>query len=411
MAHRGSKNDNYIQLLQKTNVYDIKKRISEKLAEDMAKAQKKERKFKSLSSILKTGAKFLPGFGKLAEFAVDPALRAAGMGADPSALKAREGNTAWGGREGYKTARKGLEKSQKDYRAKSLTDSLTGLAGGKLLGGLGNIDSYGDGITNKMVSYMDDVGYESYLDDFFAQQGGLIPSYNNGGMVQKYQNGGAIDYVSMPDYALLEMIGKIDPSSVTEWKEKLEGFTGAVSRFALINELKSKEGYSPQEGQDTDVSTLTTSSEEGINTFLKTPEMAALVKSAREGDEDALAQLAEVARQQRPELRNKNTQDLMDELKNMLPEEIDPYGQDYKDVATKAGQQVQGLKGQAVASAGAGSMMASTGMGGGQRQARQATGSLSSSLSDIYAKRDVGFKDAFEDSFGGLESMFTTVGT
>ena len=431
MSHRGSTDSRYAQSLQKINVYDIKKRISEKLAEDMESQEEKEGKFRKWAAILKTGAKFIPGAGKLLELVVDPALRFAGMGADPSDLKAREGDTAWGGREGYKTARTGLKKSQRDYREKSLIDSLTGMVGGKVLGGLGDKWLTGFGarrgyggkaIADRFAEQVTSQGLEDnpwLLTEGDWSNGGLIPSYKQGGIVQrfvdggtvqKYGEGGTVDYYAMSDEQLIE-----EYKARGATKYELDVFRNALSnpdhdwagvKDAVIKGLETTRGY---EGE-ADVDALTTSSEEGINEFLRTPELAALINLAKTGDEDAISQLVEVARQQRPELREKNTEDLTTELLGQL-KEIDVYGQDYKDVATEAGQQVQGLKGQAVASAGLGSMTAATGVGAGQRQARKVSGSLSSSLSDIYSKRDIGFEDVIEGSFGSFESAVTSVGT
>ena len=65
----------FLQLLQKIRKLDIQNRIAESLAAKTERAQKKEGKLRNLAAILKTGTKFLPGAGKLAEFAVDPLLR------------------------------------------------------------------------------------------------------------------------------------------------------------------------------------------------------------------------------------------------------------------------------------------------------------------------------------------------
>ena len=89
---------------------------------------------------------------------------------------------------------------------------------------------------------------------------------------------------------------------------------------------------------------------------------------------------------------------------------LDPYGQGYKDVALAAGEKVKGLRGAAAKTAGMGSMMAGTGVGMGQRAARQAQGSLSSELSDIYSARDVGFQEEVEGGFEPFESSILEIG-
>ena len=114
----------------------VKQRISESLAKKMAKAQKKESKWRGLSSVLKTVANVaLPGVGgAILGAAIDPIGRHFGAGARKSDIKASGDENIFGGRKAFKTARTGLQDAIDDYKQKNITNSILGYAGSALGG-------------------------------------------------------------------------------------------------------------------------------------------------------------------------------------------------------------------------------------------------------------------------------------
>ena len=459
----------WIRQLQKSNVMDIQKRISEELADKIAREQKKESKFRNIASVLKTAASVIPGAGKLVSLAVDPVLRKAGMGADPSKLKAGKGQTIFGGRKAFETAESGLRQAQRDYEGQSLKDTLTMLAaaqvGGKLFSKFGGkgvetgkeigdvvetpystkdmlitaakdarpsvnigdtanamrvarpsyfLENPGQALGNILPYWQQKLGYKEQggmVQNY--KQGGIIQKFIDGGMVQKYENGGEVNWDDASDEEIIAALKEMDTSEAKDYVNTMESpFTKTeqgrniywAKKSMAITLLKSVQGTPG------DISQLVEDKPEvGIADFKRNPEMMQAIRDARSGDSGAMENLVAVARSVRPELVNMDTEDLKKELGTLLTD-VDPYGQGYKDVALAAGEKVKGLRGAAAKTAGMGSMMAGTGVGMGQRAARQAQGSLTSKLSDIYSARDIGFEEEVEAGFGGFESAITGIG-
>ena len=169
----------------------VKQRISESLAKKMAKAQKKESKWRGLSSVLKTVANIaLPGVGgAILGAAIDPIGRHFGAGARKSDIKASGDENIFGGRKAFKTARTGLQDAIDDYKQKNITNSILGYAGSELGGAA--LEKLGGGLKGAFTkggmfsaNPMDKgVGMSSMLEggNAFADLQGTgfsMPSYN-----------------------------------------------------------------------------------------------------------------------------------------------------------------------------------------------------------------------------------------
>ena len=153
----------------------VKERIIESLAAKMAKAQKKEGKWRGLQSVLKTVANVaLPGVGgAILGAAIDPIGRHFGAGAKASDIQATGDENLFGGRKAFTTAQEGLTGSIDEYKQANITNSIAGFAGGQM-------------------------GYNPAPTGGYAQ-GGMIQRFIDGGMVQKYQQGGQIQHKIAPN--------------------------------------------------------------------------------------------------------------------------------------------------------------------------------------------------------------------
>jgi len=128
----------------------VKERISESLAKKMAKAQKKEGKWRGLQSVLKTVANVaLPGVGgAILGAAIDPIGRHFGAGARPSDIKATGDENIFGGRKAFKTARGGLQDAIDAYKQKNITSSILGFAGSEVGGAA--LEKWGGGLKDAL---------------------------------------------------------------------------------------------------------------------------------------------------------------------------------------------------------------------------------------------------------------------
>jgi len=128
----------------------VKERISESLAKKMAKAQKKEGKWRGLQSVLKTVANVaLPGVGgAILGAAIDPIGRHFGAGARPSDIKATGDENIFGGRKAFKTARGGLQDAIDAYKQKNITSSILGFAGSEVGGAA--LEKWGGGLKDSL---------------------------------------------------------------------------------------------------------------------------------------------------------------------------------------------------------------------------------------------------------------------
>jgi hypothetical protein len=391
--------------LQNQNKKDIQKRISRNLAAVMGREQKKEGKWRGLSGILKTAANLaLPGLGGAAIGAViDPIGRSLGQGADLSKLKAGKGNTIFGGREGYSTARRGLEKSLKEYRDKTISDSVTGAATGTVLKGLSNKLDLKGKLFGKFGKLDGGGDYADMLEDRYNPLLPLIKA--QGGMVQKFAEGG---FVAAEDMDTEELIAALKAMGTDAASNIANAMKNPMWAQAMIEPARAL--IASTEGTGINIDEYTPEGvTEGIDKYAKTENTAELVETARgggDGAEEALDKLAEIARATRPELANKNYDDLKEELKkNLMP--VDMYGGAYQDVNTKAAQQIQGMK--KGASAAAGLAYNPSGQGASQRGARLGQQTLSSGLQDIYSNRAAGREDAVTQSFSTLDNAILNI--
>ena len=417
MAGRGDMS-NFVMKLQNQNKADIQKRISEELAAQMAREQKKERKWRGLSSIIKSGVKMIDPTGGFisagVDTLIDPIGRQLGAGADPSNLKARKGSTIFGGREGFKTAREGLQDSINTYKDKSLSDTLAGMVtnnlGGKLKGGLAEKLSQ-----NRFAKQVTSQGIEDnpwLLTEEDWSNGGLVPKYSNGGNVSSPGMTG-FNQQQINDFQLRAKEAKDSSKSLEDSLKQMD--TAEADKFLAMmkspftrdHAMKAGRQYvQSRQGTTEDISQYVPEVTEGQDTYAKTAETAQLMKLARAGDDGALDKLAQIARATRPELANKNWQDLKDAILEGSTD-INMYGGAYQDVNTQAAQQVQGMR--EGASKAAGLTYNPSGQGASQRGARLGQQTLSSGLSDIYAQRAAGREDAISGAFGSFDNMLLNI--
>ena len=140
---------NFAARLAQANVGDIQTSASKKLAASMAAAQKKESKWRGLSSLIKTGANILaPGVGGFITSAlIDPIGRKFGAGADRGDIQLDENYQIFGGREAIGTARQGLTDNISDYKQKSIQDALVGFG----------TSTFGEGLASKFSDKLGDM--------------------------------------------------------------------------------------------------------------------------------------------------------------------------------------------------------------------------------------------------------------
>ena len=231
---------NFAARLAQANVGDIKTSASNKLADSMAAAQKKESKWRGLSSLIKTGANLLmPGVGGfLTSSLIDPIGRKFGAGADRGDIQLDENYQIFGGREAIGTARQGLTDNISNYKQKSFQDALVGFgestAGGAMLekwgGGLKDSLGFGGGLPNIGTTGAEAGNYADAVGDLYnpAPPG----TYAQGGMVN-----GFLDKL-------------LRPSEVQRSGGK--GYGSIANKDSLIDRLRG-EYYTDQETGITDL--------------------------------------------------------------------------------------------------------------------------------------------------------------
>ena len=162
------------------------------------------------------------------------------------------------------------------------------------------------------------------------------------------------------------------------------------------------------EGRTEDVgSSYMATQGEGINEFLRTPAVAQQVNQAVAGNEGAMENLVEMARQMIPEYANSHNKDIRKALETNLTS-IDLYGQGYQDVLSGTQTTLEGLQtsaqgARAQASSGAATSGIRTG-GGGFRGADSISENLYAQAGEAYSGMQKGIQSEFDESFGGFET-------
>lgn len=426
----------------------VKQRISESLAKKMAKAQKKESKWRGLSSVLKTVANVaLPGVGgAILGAAIDPIGRHFGAGARKSDIKASGDENIFGGRKAFKTARTGLQDAIDDYKQKNITNSILGYAGSALGGaalekwGGGLKDALGFGGKNPalqqqalnmqnaqgagrgtgfiMDSLEEGVGSEWSGTGLTEMYG-----YEQGGMVQKYENGGGVQQNAQKKRTQFKNV-RVEPDNPYN-KEMKKVMIDVWDTYQYDGINWNKTGTSEtnpnyqnltqgqmdkwrDEGRTENVgSSYMATQGEGINEFLRTPAVAAQINQARAGNAGAMENLVEMARQMVPEYANMKNKDIRGALEKNLTH-VDIYGQGYQDVLSSGQTTLEGLQtnvqgARAQASSGAATSGIRTG-GGGFRGADSISENLYAQVGDTYSGMQKNIQDEFDESFGGFET-------
>ena len=280
-------------------------------------------------------------------------------------------------------------------------------------------------------------GMEQYYGLTLDDAGNLI-RYKDGGMVKKYEEGGQVDDwgtdVGMIRRKVVGMNTEIWKYDGTNWN-KIDSYKSSrqstdpteqteeeIAKAEANNAKITQYSTAPtitQHDMDTYRSAARTqavggtymesTSDIGVNDFLRNPRTAELMKQVRQGNEGALANLVEMARQLRPELAGRNNADIANEIKKMIPQ-VDLYGQDYQDTLAGAGTALEGLTGEAQGMrAQAASQAAQTGIrtgAGGFRGGDKISEGLYSQASDIYGQMQSDIKTGFEKEFEDVETMF-----
>ena len=163
----------------------------------------------------------------------------------------------------------------------------------------------------------------------------------------------------------------------------------------------------------------------GLTEFKRDADTAALVNLAKTGDEEALKDLAEIARQTRPKLANASQEELIKEIKENLTS-IDLGGQGFTDLEREKATSLRGVQssydtglGQvdtlATSLMGLAPEAGATGMGTSQRGMRQGMGDVSEKLSDLFTTRQADIADiggAYTSDVAALtEKQFDPLGT
>ena len=460
----------YLARLMGANIGDIQSTAAKKLAESQRKAKKKEGKWRGFSNILKTVANVaLPGFGGAVLGAViDPIGRGVfKQGARASDIKLSKDYQIFGGKEGLETAKGGLQDELDRYKQQNITSSLAGFAGSKIGGAM--LDKWGSGLKDALgfgginpalqqqalnmqnikgagmgtQLIMDSLeegvgsewggtglremyGYNPYLSSVAGStspgnyaQGGMVQKFVDGGMVQKYQDGGTTTAPRMiKTYKDKNIDGKLVRTAWytpytydgLNWNEGTGSWQNP--NYDTITQSQMDNWRSEARTKKVGSRYMETTSEVGLNEFLRTPAVANLVKKAREGDEYAMENLVEMLRQQRPEMADKTNEELRKALGKILPD-IDLYGEDYQGTLAKGATALEGLTGKAKgARAQVASGAATSGIrtgGGGFKGGDTISEALYSGAEDVYSGMQRDIQTGFEEEFDPLATMFTSV--
>ena len=433
---------------------DSKKKSAKELARQMRQEQKEEGRWGMVSNLLKTGLQFVPGVGtvgaSLLGSVIDPIGRAFGAGADAEDISLSGKNIAFGGKGDAEMARLGLQDYLDMAGQRNITSSIAGLvaAGGAdkfkdWLGfGKGGVDT-GVGMSNMLNPSSIPSGFSLNLPQQateayeiglpfpvnFAKQGtspfnlptyaegGEVASsktYEQGGMVQKYQEGGQIKRTETQRVKTnpSDPTSPYETTTTTVWDTyEYDGVnwnktgTGLETDPGLTNMTQSEMDSYRSEERTAAVSSqyMDDPSEHGIQEFLRTPAVFALVEKARGGSAGALENLVEMLRQSRPDL-DKTNDELRVSLRKILPK-MDLYGEGYQGVLAGAETTLEGLTGQAQAARGQQATQQAT---SGIRRPGT-TGTISEALytgaEDVYAGMQKDIQGEFDKEFVDFEKM------
>jgi len=430
--------------LMKSRVNDLNIASSRKLAEQQKATAKKEGWFDMVTGGIKTGLNLLlPGTGNIVGAFVDPIARAAGLGADPSDIDLSERYEMFGGKEAETTTREGLEEAIKKKSSQSLINSIVGFAGGelggKLLGGIGDklgVTALDQGLSGALT----DVTEHGNLSDALARNLGwggagyaasttaqgladnpwlLDEGWANGGRIPKYQDGGEVAPYQWDKYA--DEGKKVYTQTTTE-SHGGRNRRNVYKTYTLTNGQWIKTGATAtgkkvsslpritDSGREEDVQEryMATDSESGMNEFLRSPQTAALVQRARGGDETAYYDLVEIARQQRPELQNKSSNEIINELKEILPN-IDIYGSGYQEILAEGDKALE--SGTSTAEGLRAKEQSEMAIAGVQKPGGEDAISekLYSQQEDVYAGMQTEIEKEQAKQFGSLSATFETL--
>jgi len=449
----------YLERLMGANIGDIQSSAAEKLAESQRKTKKKEGGFRSFTNLLKGGFKFIDPtggiLGGILDTVVDPIGRGLGYGGKATDIKLDEDYQIFGGKEALETARGGFEDSLSDYRQSSLMNALLGFGGSKVGGALldkmpkGKWDwlgvggdnilpadttnlNIGDIIKNpnpldtrniKITATGAGSSQGGWWDKLFGksnvgrsggrgyEQGGMVQKYEDGGIVQEYQEGGQIQRM-IP--AKKDSEGNVTEAAYPVWDTYSYDETGYTKTATGLKTnpnlqtvtISQMEKYRSAERQETvGASYMETTSEIGLNEFLRTPAVAEQLRQARAGNEGALSNLIEMLRQQRPELANKTNKQLRKALSKILPE-IDLYGEDYQETLAGGETTLEGLVGEAQKIRGqVATQEATSGIRTPGSEDTISEG-LYTGAEDVYAGMQKDIQTGFEKEFDPLASAF-----
>ena len=451
--------------LMQTLIRDSKIKSARELARQQRQEAKEESRFGFAKNLLKTGLQFVPGVGKVLSAGVDiigdPIARSLGAGADADDIKLSGGNLAFGGEQSAKDARIGLKDYLDSAKQGSMLSGVTSLVSYGLDKGLDKkmFDGEFKGSNLEYEKYLDDYFLEgkdgtllekvsdkiqdfggniqdfggkassmiadkgSSIMDYFTSMDAfphLAKSYEQGGMVQKYEDGGEVAYKRIWKSPVTEGYGPdkktIEPAGWSYQKYVYDGLDWSVSGGKLdslpsgaktLTQSQMDSYRSEQRTQDVSSTYMSDPNKHGIQEILKSPQLYSQVEAARAGNEGALANILEMVRQARPDLKGSN-EALTASIKKILPN-IDLYGQGYQDVLAKGQSALEGLTGQAQQLRGQeATQMATSGIRRPGAQSSISEG-LYSGAEDVYSGMQRGIQGEFDKSFGEFDDMVNLV--
>ncbi len=258
---------------------------------------------------------------------------------------------------------------------------------------------------------------ESFMESLNRLQGN---KFEQGGMVQKYEDGGEVAYKRIWKSPVTQGYGPdketIEPAGWSYQKYVYDGLDWSVSGGKLdslpsgaktLTQSQMDSYRSEQRTQDVSSTYMSDPTEHGIQEILKSPQLYSQVEAARAGNEGALANILEMVRQARPDLKGSN-EALTASIKKILPN-IDLYGQGYQDVLAKGQSALEGLTGQAQQLRGQeATQMATSGIRRPGAQSSISEG-LYSGAEDVYSGMQRGIQGEFDKSFGEFDDMVNLV--
>ena len=408
----------YLERLMGANIGDIQSSAAAKLAESQSKTQKKEKGFRGGINLLKGGLKFFDPTGGvlsgIVDATIDPFLRGQGYGGKASDIQLGKDYQIFGGKGALETARGGFQDSLDEYKQSSLMNALLGFGGSKVGGALmdkmpkGKWDWLGVGGDNPPVR--GGTGPAPGVHRIPA-----APTYAQGGMVQKYQNGGNVE----PRVKITTKDKEMDDGTTqsqsyfdvynyngVDWVHNPgESGWSNTNQYSTITQDEMDTYRSEERTADVGSQYMATTSEVGLNEFLRTPAVANLVEQARAGNEGAMSNLVEMLRQQRPEMADKTNEELRTSLGKILPN-IDLYGEGYQETLAGGATALERLTGKAQAARGqAATQKATSGIrtpGSGDTISE----ALYAGAEDIYSGMQKDIQTGFKKEFDPLAAMF-----